>query len=197
MTAEYGFRIAVAVDIGTAGTGTISATTTALTGSGTNFDPELVEGTVIHVTASGQTLVVASRTDDTHAVLVTAPITPISGAAFTYTPMLNLEDIGLEAPKPLFMPWLESKNLGNGRARGAGRPKGTWVWGYVTRTQRDILKTYCVGKSSLVYIRTSMNDNSDAYVTYSAVMLWPDGDEGRDAGRRINFTIEFRNLVAL
>ena len=197
MTPEYGFRIAVATNTGTAGTGTISATTTTLTGSGTNFDPELVEGTIIHATASGQTLVVASRADDTNAVLVTAPVTPISGGAFTYTPMLNLEDIALEAPKPLFLPWLESKDLGNGRVRGAGRPKGTWAWGYVTRVQRDILRTYCVGKSSLVYIRTSINDNSDAYVTYSAVMLWPDGDEGRDASRRINFMIEFRNLVAL
>ena len=190
----YGYRIAV--PLYTAGTGTISATTTALTGSGTNFDPELAEGTIIHATASGQTLVVASRADDTNAVLVTAPVTPLSGAAFTYTPMVNVETLGLEPPKSAFLPWLESVNLGNGRARGAGRPKALWTWGFTTRAQRDILRAFCTGKSAAVFIRTRKNDTADAYVTYSGVLIWPDSEE-RDAGRRINFSIEFRGLIAL
>jgi hypothetical protein len=190
----YGYRIAV--PLYTAGTGTISATTTALTGSGTNFDPQTPEGTIIHATASGQTLIIASVTDDTNAVLVTAPVTPISGAAFTYTPMVNLETLGLRPPKSSFLPWLESVDLGNGRARGAGRPKALWTWGFITRAHRDILRAFCTGKSAAVFIRTRKNDTADAYATYSAIMLWPDGEE-RDAGRRISFSVEFRGLVAL
>jgi hypothetical protein len=66
----------------------------------------------------------------------------------------------------------------------------------MSSANRNALRAYCTGKSARVYIRTRKNDSSDAYVTYSAVMLWPD-DEERFASRRLNFAIEFRDMIAL
>jgi hypothetical protein len=193
----YSYRFGLA-SLAAAGTGTISATSTALTGSGTNFDPELVAGTVIFATASGQTLAVASMTNDTNAVLVTAPVTPLSGAAFTYLHMVNVEALIANFPPPRskFRPYVVSVDLGNGAARGLGRPLTSWLWGFLTQAQRNALRQYFPGRSTACYINTRKNDASDAYVTYSAICLWPD-EEDRQTTRRLNFTLEFRNLISL
>ena len=66
---------------GNTGTGTVSATTTAMTGVGTKFTEELEVGQKI---ASGTKLLeVASITSDTALTLVAAPATPVSATAFT------------------------------------------------------------------------------------------------------------------
>jgi hypothetical protein len=81
------------------GTGTVSATTTALSGAGGSaFLTELYAGAVIK--AAGQTLSISSVTTDSAAVLQTAPTTPISGAVFEIYPMLNLSNPNLKIPHP-------------------------------------------------------------------------------------------------
>jgi hypothetical protein len=51
--------------------------------------------------------------------------------------------------------------------------------------------------SADVYIRSREPDNSDGYQYYTAVMRWPTDPEDRQAGRRVNFTIQFANCVEL
>lgn len=192
---RYSYRIADQINV-TSGTGTISSSGTAITGTGTNFDPETPAGTVIHV--SGQNLVVASVTNDTSLTLVTAPAVSFSGASFTVTAMVNVEDLGAnyQPPRSTFAPWASTVDLGNGMSRAMGRPRASWSWGFITLAQRNTLRAYCTGKSVRVYIHTRTNDTSDAYVTYDAVMIWPD-EEIKQAGRRFPFEIQFRDLIAL
>lgn len=176
------------------GTGTISTVGTALTGSGSLFTSELAAGYVI--TSGGVSVVILSITDNTHATLVNAPAVDFSGAAYTITAVYNLEQLQITPPKSAFKPWVESKDLGNGTARGMGRPMATWQWGFISRSQRDTLKTFCLGKSARVFIVTRQNDSSDIYTNYDAVLLWPD-EEDKTAGRRLNFALQFRDLIAL
>lgn len=194
--ARYQYKIGDQINV-TSGTGTISSSGTTITGVGTNFDPETPAGTVIH--AAGQTLVVATVTNDTSMTVVTAPTVALSGASFTTTAMVNVETVlGDErfAPRSTFAPWAETVDLGNGTSRAMGRPSAVWQWGFITRSARDLLRAYCTGKSTRVYIATRKNDSADAYTTYDAVMLWPD-EEDRSAARRLGFSVQFRDLIAL
>jgi hypothetical protein len=181
-----------------AGTGTLSSSGTTVTGSSTNFDPEVAVGDVLH--AAGQALVVATRAGgaDTSLTVVTAPSPALSGASFTISALAagNVETLGLKAPKSTFKPATTSIDLGNGLARNMGRPVTSWLWGFLTQAQRNTLRAFCTGKSARVYINTRANDASDSYITYDAIALWPDAEE-RSAGRRLNFTLEFRDLIAL
>lgn len=192
---RYSYRIADQINT-TSGTGTLSSSGTAITGAGTSLLTEAPAGTVIH--AAGQHVVVASVTDDTHLTLVTAPSPALSGASFTITAMVNVESLGTnyQPPRSTFKPWADSINLGNALKRAMGRPTATWQWGVISLAQRNTLRTYCTGASVRVYIHTRKNDSSDAYVTYDAVMIWPD-EESKQAGRRFPFAIEFKDLIAL
>ena len=64
------------------GSGTISSSGTAVTGSGTSFTTELSVGATI--IADGKSAMVESITDDTHLTVVSAPASAWSGDAFTY-----------------------------------------------------------------------------------------------------------------
>jgi hypothetical protein len=179
------------------GTGTVSATTTALSGAGGSaFLTELYAGAVIK--AAGQTLAIESVTTDSAAVLQTAPATPISGATFEIYPMLNLSNPNLKIPHPKsnFKQWQSKIDLGNGLARGVGRPSCSWVWGFITAAQYDQLRAYITGASGRIYIRTRTTETADSYKVYLAAALWPD-EVNRDATRRVGFTIEMRDMVLL
>lgn len=182
------------------GTGTLSVTsgTINVTGSGTAFSTQLAAGDI--VVSGGYTLCVLSVTDNTHLLLQNASPANLSGASFQYDKLTKVEDLTRSAicmaPRSVARPWEEVKDTGDGLARGLGRPAATWNWNFISRQQRDALRTYCTGKSARVYIRTRMNDSADAYLTYLAAMMWPD-TEDRQTGRRINFTLEFRDLVLL
>lgn len=190
---RYEYAIST-VTTGTAAAGTISSTGTAIVGVSTNFDPAVPVGSII--TVNGIALVVATVTDDTHLTVVTAPAVDFSAQAFSVLSLTNVETLGVVAPKSTFKPWAGTVDLGNGLSRALGRPSAVWSWGFMSSANRNALRAYCTGKSSRVYIRTRKNDSSDAYAVYSAVMLWPD-DEERFANRRLNFAVEFRDLVAL
>jgi len=114
----------------------------------------------------------------------------------SYGGMANLEDLTtpVDPPKSSFWPHSRYVNLGNGQVRGAGFARAEWRWGFVTQAQRNQLRTFCTGASAEVYIQTRKNDTSDAYQVYTAVMVWPE-EEQRENGRRLDFVIEFRDLV--
>lgn len=178
------------------GTGTISATTTALTGSGTAFLSELYVGAVI--VSDGQTLAISAVASNTAATLQTAPAVALSGDSFAINGMTNLSNLTTPVthPRSNFKQWLEKVDLGNGLARGVGRPSVTWTWGFITMAQYDQLRTIITGASTRVYIRTRTTETSDSYKVYSAAALWPD-EIDRSATRRVNFMLTFRDLVLL
>lgn len=180
------------------GTGTLTnaGASTTVSGNGTAFLTQLHIGDII--ICSGQTLCVASIADDTTLTLVTATVGSFNLAPFDFDVLVNVEALstGATAPRSLHRAWEETRDTGDGLARGLGRPACTWNWGFISRAQRDALRIYCTGKSARVYIRTRANDSTDGYVTYQAAMLWPD-NEDRQTGRRLNFTLEFRDMVKL
>lgn len=109
--------------------------------------------------------------------------------------LTNVESLTVEvaAPKSTFQEYGEGIPLGDGSIRGAGWKSASWRWGYMTQAQRDQLAVYCTGASANVIIQTRTNSNSDAYKTYSAIMVKPQSED-KDASRRIDYLIEFRNL---
>ena len=118
----------------------------------------------------------------------------------SYGALANVEGLStpVPAPKSSYRPYASSVPLGDGSFRGTGYPVATWRFGYLTAAQRNMLRTFCTGKSASVYIKTRITDAvsgaSDAYKIFTAIMVWPDEEE-RQAGRRLEFEIEFRHLV--
>lgn len=106
--------------------------------------------------------------------------------------MVTLTSLGIPAPKYEYGKYSGEIVLGDGTARGVGLPLTAWHWGFLTPAQRDALRTYCTGKSAIVYIRTIKDDGT--YADYQAVMIWANQEE-RQAGRIIDFTLDFRNMV--
>lgn len=199
--AQYGYMLGTITGFAS-GTGTVTISgggvSVALVGTGTSFTTELAVGSII--VCSSQTWSVASITDNTHLTLNLPATSAVTGGSFTYKNLTNVEalnttDARLYPPKSTYRPYVDGVNLANGRVRGFGRPIASWKWGYIPLHFRTALRAFCATKSEDVYIRTRTNE-ADAYEVYSAVMIWPD-DEEKDAGRRINFTLEFRNLIAL
>lgn len=177
------------------GTGTISITGVNITGSGTNFDPEIYPGAVIHTGTTGQTLVIATRTNDTAATVVTAPVVTVSGETFTITAMADVSGLVADAVAPLgsYYRWLETKPLANGLERALGRPRASWLFKNPSISLRAALLGYCPSKSVRVYICTLTDPSNNTFATYLASMLWPDTDNAYNQ----EFVIEFKDLVAL
>lgn len=176
-----------------AGSGSISSSGVNITGTFTDFDPEISVGSVIH--AAGQTLVIATRTSDSVATVVTAPSPALSNASFTITAMVAVASLTADSVDPLgdYLRWVESKDLGNGLARAVGRPLATWLWKNIGVNQRTSLNAICTGKSVRVYICTLNDPSNNTFETYQASMLWPDDDDTY----KPDFVIRFRDLVAL
>jgi len=97
-------------------------------------------------------------------------------------------------PRATFIPAVSSKTAASGLVIDSGFPVITWSWGFLTRTQRDQLRQFCSTASSLVYIRTTINDSADSWATYLAYMVWPK-PEPREATRRINFVVNFTSCI--
>jgi hypothetical protein len=113
--------------------------------------------------------------------------------------LVNLEVLSTPVipPKWFYSPYSESIPLGDGSVRGVGAPMATWRWGFIKRAQRDKLRTFCPGASASVCIRTYTTETADIAKEFSCDMYWPTEAEEVNSSRRLDFTIEFRNLVLL
>jgi hypothetical protein len=110
--------------------------------------------------------------------------------------MVNLEelDVPVFAPRSTYKQYQVEIDLGDLTVRGFGRPSATWRWGFLTLDQRDQLREFCDGKSARVYIQTKRRDDTEEYVVFYAVMVWPEEEEVT-AGRVLDFELRFRDLV--
>jgi hypothetical protein len=117
----------------------------------------------------------------------------------TSTATINVESLTTPVPPPksIFKLYSQPVDLGNGQVRGAGWSEAEWRWGFLTREQRDQLRTYVgTAASTTIYIRTKTMDSSDSYKYFGGIIIWPIIEEERESkGDRIDFTLRFRKLV--
>lgn len=114
----------------------------------------------------------------------------------TQATMVNLEALSTPVTPPAWTwaPYSSEIDLWDGSKKGMGSPVATWSWGFLKKAQRAMLKTFCAGRSAQVYIKTYKADRTTA--VYRAVMVWP-AEEEDTAERTLDFTLEFRRMVAI
>ena len=113
--------------------------------------------------------------------------------------LTNLESLPTPVvpPKPTYTPHAKTVDLGDGSVRGVGAPVVTWHWEFLTQPMRDQLKQFCLGSSAPIFIATYTKDNQQELAIFSGIMKWPIMSEEQYATRRLDFSIEFRELIRL
>lgn len=189
--ASYSYCIGVSFAL--AGTVAIAGSTT-VTGTATSFDTQLVSGD--YLTIAGETRIVDTVSDATHLTVTVAYTGTAIAVAGARVRLVNVETLGVPAPRTRFIAYSTPITLGDGSTRGAGWRQVEWRWGYISRAGRVALRAYCAGASAAVYIKTQTNEDTttDTYGIYSAQMLWPQSED-KSAGRRLDFALQFRALV--
>lgn len=116
--------------------------------------------------------------------------------------MVTLASLNIPMPKPIYRTAVSAIKLGDNSMRELGSPMVEWQFGFITQAQRDTLRTYCTGVSAQVYIKTPTTEKisgvSNAAQTFLAQMIWPapNTPESPEAGRRLQFNLLFKQLVA-
>lgn len=113
---------------------------------------------------------------------------------------LNALPVKIPRPKSPFQPYGELHTMQSGKVIGVGWATITWQWGFLTRAQRNQLRTFCTAASGLVYISSRQNDVistvSDEFVEYLCRVTWPLGED-REATRRMGFKLVFTRCVPI
>jgi hypothetical protein len=107
---------------------------------------------------------------------------------------VNVESLGLPAPRSTFMPYQESVPCADGSARGLGWESAIWEWDSLTKDQYDILESLCPGASVPCWNRTLKGDY-ETYAYYAAIMRRSPPPDQRRAGRALQIRYEFVALV--
>ena len=110
----------------------------------------------------------------------------------TLESLATLDSLGISVPNDAFVLHSQEFSTGDGGVAGQGWSVCEWHWNIIRKIQRDILKTYCTGKSSNVFIRTY--DENNEFKTYACKMIWA-SRENFTVGRIIDFTIIFRKPI--
>jgi len=100
-------------------------------------------------------------------------------------------------PKSTFSPYATVVELGDGSKRGIGSPVATWHWDFLPQAQRDVLRTYCPGVSSEVFIQTYTKDGGTIPKRFSCRMHWPVTEEETQTSRALDFRIDFTQMEAI
>ncbi len=113
----------------------------------------------------------------------------------------TLRSLGVPNPHPVWHPGVTAAKLGDNSVRILGSPYLEWQWGFISQAARDALRAYCTSGSAFVYIITPTTETVDSIPNaakgYACQMIWtpPDTPENPQAGRRLEFTITFRQMV--
>lgn len=104
--------------------------------------------------------------------------------------VLFLNQLGLMAPyQEPFVPFGVEVDASDGLVYGHGFPVTAWRWGFISQAHRNTLKTYCTGKSAIVYIRT--RDEDWDFVYCRAGMIWQPENPPSN-GIIVDFSVVFR-----
>jgi len=83
----------------------------------------------------------------------------------------SFADLGLVAPyQEPYVPYGVEVDASDGLIYGHGFPITALRWGVISQADRDLLKTYCPGKSVIVYVRVRDDDWVFSYC--KAAMIW-------------------------
>jgi hypothetical protein len=107
--------------------------------------------------------------------------------------MTNLEALATKVTPPAwtYQVYSEEVELGDGSMLGSGWPTAEWHWGFIKKAEKEMLRTFCPGKSAEVYIKTYKPDRTSA--VFKAIMVWPQAEDDY-AERTLSFVITFRRL---
>ena len=105
--------------------------------------------------------------------------------------MVTLNSLGVNTPQNDPVYFSQSVDRADALVSGVGWSTDVWMWAGISIAQRNIMKTYCTGKSSSVYIRTMLSDQ--IYATFRAVMIWQE-KETQKSDFVFDLQIQFRLL---
>jgi hypothetical protein len=103
-----------------------------------------------------------------------------------------LSSLGIVWPAHQFSPGSEDIQLANGGVVTVGWIQSSWHWDYLEKSQYDILRTFCPGKSADITIRTLNQEN--IWKNYTGKMIWPTVVTHSNS-KVLDFTLNFRALV--
>lgn len=104
----------------------------------------------------------------------------------------TFSDLGLDAPfQEPYNPYSVDVPAADSLVYGHGWPVTAWRWGYISQADRNTLKSYCAGKSAIVYIR--IRDDDWNWIYCKAVMIWQP-ENPPTSGFILDFSIAFRIL---
>lgn len=106
--------------------------------------------------------------------------------------MQTLDILGITPPfQAPYNPYTVEVDAADARVYGHGFSSTAWLWGFVSQAERDLLKSYCPGKSAVVYIRT--HDADWEWVYCQAIMVWQP-ESPPNNGFIVEFSLAFRIL---
>lgn len=97
-------------------------------------------------------------------------------------------------PKGYFQEGSELRDLSSGGARLVGYPIVRWVWGFLTNSQYDVLRSICPEASGTIFISTTTNDNLDSFGIFQARYVWP-LELRKDTHFRMEFELLFKRVI--
>jgi len=101
--------------------------------------------------------------------------------------MQSFGELGIEAPfQEAYAPFTVEAPAHDARVYGHGFEATALRWGFVTQAQRNTLKSYCPGKSAVVYMRLRDDDWDLVYV--KANMIWQE-EQPPDNGIIMEFSV--------
>lgn len=104
----------------------------------------------------------------------------------------TFRDLGLMAPyQDAYVPNGVEVEAADALVYGHGFATTAFRWGFISQTDRDLLKAYCPGKSAIVYVRLR-NDNWEWSIC-KAVMIWQP-ETPPVTGTILDFSVQFRIL---
>lgn len=117
--------------------------------------------------------------------------------------LVTLDSLGVSMPNPIWQPAVSRAKLGNNSGRLLGLPTAQWQWGFLSQAARDALRAYCPGATAQVYIISPTTEKiagvPNASARFLAQMWWesPDTPEAPATGRRLQFSILFKQLASV
>ena len=108
--------------------------------------------------------------------------------------MVTLDSLGIPNPLGGFQEYSQEADRADGGVAGLGWSTEIWNWLFLPITKRTVLKGYCAGKSSEVYIRTIKAGKT--YSNYRVMMIWQKKETIR-SDKVLDFSIQFRILEEL
>jgi hypothetical protein len=104
----------------------------------------------------------------------------------------TFHELGLMAPyQEPYVPYSVEVEAGDALVYGHGWATTGLHWGFISQTDRNLLKSYCPGKSAIVYIR--LRDDDWDWCVCKAVMLWQP-ETPPITGTIVDFSIKLRIL---